>query len=69
MMYVNSKFEFCGKVFRPGEVVGAEQFGDELSKLIGIGYIFGAAEDAESSERDAEPEKPKDVKPRTRARK
>lgn len=69
MMYVNSKFEFCGRVFRPGEVVGAEQFGDELSKLIGIGYIFGVAGEAEPGERDTEPEKPKEAKPRTRARK
>ena len=45
MLHVNSKFSHGGKIFRPGDVVGAEELGDELARFVDIGYIYGIADD------------------------
>ena len=65
MLHVNSKFTHGGKVFRPGDVVGAEELGDALARYVEIGYIYGAADDM-SSKADVAEEKPKS---KARARK
>lgn len=65
MLHVNSKFTHGGKVFRPGDVVGAEELGDALARFVDIGYIYGAADDM-MSKADVAEEKPKS---KTRARK
>lgn len=65
MLHVNSTFTHGGKVFRPGDVVGAEEIGDALARYVEIGYIYGTDDDM-TSKADVAEEK---SKAKTRARK